>query len=169
MKFKRYHHILIPTDFEDHCQAAYELALATATPGHTIITLLHVLPAISKEEFQGLNAIRLMYMAADQRKGEWLKSAEMEAQEKARFMDKLKQELPEDACDGVEIHYAVERGDATTEIARFAEEQDVDLIVLGGQRPGILPKLSGSMARQLARLTTTKITQVIPPLSVQTA
>jgi nucleotide-binding universal stress UspA family protein len=160
-----YRHILVPTEYQPESQAAYQLALASAS-SDTVVTLLHVLPPFIQEEYRDLNAIRLMYLAADQRRDVWRRNFETDNRDVARHMERLQSEVPDTWKQHTEIRYAIRRGDLGTEIANFANEHQVDLIVLPGSRPGILPTLKRSLSRQLAKLTPAKIIQVTPPLPV---
>lgn len=158
-----YKHVLVPTNFHNKCQAAYRVALATALSSKARVTFLHVLPPKAEEEYQGLDAIRLMYRAADRRKGNWVLPPEVEAKEHALTLERLRQEVPTGWANQVEVCLEVRRGDVPSMVAQYAHETEVDLIVTADKRPGLLPNLTGRLADRLARITKAKIICVTPP------
>lgn len=158
-----YKHILVPTNFQSKCQAAYRVALATALSSRAKVTFLHVLPPKAEDEYQGLDAIRLMYRAADRRKGNWVLPPEEEAREHTLILERLRQEVPTGWANEVEVLLEVRRGDVASMVAQYAHEAEVDLIVTADKRPGLLPNLTGRLADRLARLTKAKLICVTPP------
>lgn len=66
---------------------------------------------------------------------------------KARILEKLEQ-----AHEGADdVHVAVDSGKAGLQLTRFAEENDVDLIVVGSHHPGAKDYFLGSTAARVAR------------------
>jgi nucleotide-binding universal stress UspA family protein len=171
MKFKEaimktlYRHILVPTNFDSSNQAAYQMALTTARGAQSAVTLLHVLPNESYDDYRGLDAIKLLHRSVDEKWSNWKKTVEQNTQEEIRCLERLRGELDQELINQVEVRLEVRRGELTEEIIRYVQEKGVDLIVTTGSRPGFMPQLSRRLADRLARSTPIKIVDVTPPIT----
>ncbi|AMV28887.1 Universal stress protein family protein [Gemmata sp. SH-PL17] len=161
-----YSHVLVPTDFRAECRAAYRVAFAAALGSGATVSLLHVLPAESEDEYQGLDAIRLLHRAAEHvSSGKPLPPANPAAA-RALQLERLRAEIHPEWIGPIELRLEVRTGDVVAEIARYADESAVDLIVMGGPRPGLFRGFGRSLADRLARATPVKVVRVTPPALV---
>ena len=161
----RYKHVLVPTNFTPECRAACRAAFAAARASGATITLFHVLPPPTAE-YAGvsLDAFRMLHRAAERKSAYELGSPEQAAVDRARTVAKLREEIPKEWSDSLDVRYEVGRGNATSEVARFARAANADVIVVGGTRPGRLPSLVRCFADRLALATPVKIIRVLAPL-----
>ena len=109
-----FNHILVPTDLTERSLKALDVAVSMTVPDGGRITLLHVIETIEdtgSEEFQDF------YRQLEKRAK---KSME-------EIIGKYLEHLP---VIGKEIIY----GKRVKEIVRFAEEQEIDLIILSSHR-----------------------------------
>jgi nucleotide-binding universal stress UspA family protein len=109
----RFHHILVPVDFTEKNRLALDHAFELAVQNRSAVTLLHVIEAIhlNDQETEAFYA-RLQQQAATQ--------LEMLTQ---RFVDV-----------GVAVEWKTRIGKRVQEIAKFAVDRNVDLIVLSAHR-----------------------------------
>lgn len=129
--------ILIPTDGSDAVNPAVEMALSLA---QTHDATLHVLFIVDQptsvsgtgEGFSGLDNL--------------LDTLEEEGQQ-------VTGEIGEQAADrGVEAERAVRRGNANEDILTYADDHDIDLIVMGTHgRTGVKRALLGSVTENVVR------------------
>jgi hypothetical protein len=127
-----YSHVLVPTDFDPACQAAYRLALATASGTGACVTLLHVAPmpvGEPEEQFRGLAAIQLMHHAADGWGG-WRPSPEAIAAENAELGNRLRAEVPTHQAGPVQVRTPPRRIGRGGRAVRAGDERGS----AGGQR-----------------------------------
>ncbi len=132
--------ILVPTDGSNAATAALEQALAIAAATDATVHLLAVVPVENPARFDSSDVVGL-------------------EEAKERLVDELVE-----ACAGGEVHVsgAVRRGRPAGAILAFAEETDVDLIVLGRTgRDGVVPPLLGSTTDRVLRGTTIPV-MVLP-------
>jgi nucleotide-binding universal stress UspA family protein len=128
MKLKK---ILFPTDFSHTGDAALEMASALARDSGATILIVHV------EESPNVYA-----------GGEFYYGIPNPPTEELRRM--LEEVRPVDA--GVAYEHRLLSGDPAGTIVRLAEEEDVDMIVLGTHgRTGLLRMLMGSVAEAIVR------------------
>ena len=132
--------ILVPTDGSEAARAALEQAIAIATATDATVHLLAVVPVENPMRFD---------------------TSDLEELEEAK--ERLVDELVEACADGeVHVSGAVRRGRPARAILAFAEETDVDLIVLGRTgRDGIAAPLLGSTTDRVLRATTIPV-MVLP-------
>jgi nucleotide-binding universal stress UspA family protein len=123
--------ILFPTDFSEFSNAALEQAGTLARESGAMLTILHVVDP--SESF------------VDVGYGGFLVEFDEEA-----VLKKLNSVKPGDPA--VRCEYKLLTGNPATEIARFAEKEGVDMIVLGTHgRRGLTRMLMGSVAEYLVR------------------
>ena len=87
-----YSHVLVPTNYEPGNQAAYRIAFAAAHSSKSVVSLLHVLPDQNLSDYRDLDAIHLLHRPADEKYGNWKKTAMEAAEEKARHLQRLRDE-----------------------------------------------------------------------------
>lgn len=126
--------VLVPTDFSDESTKAVDDALALVENPEQV-TVLHVAPRAIATEAE-------LYadwtVASDQSRADHLRSV-------------LRKKLPDKKYDG--IKFEVLFGTPATEIAKFAEEEGVDLIVLPSHgRTGMARLMIGSVAERVVRM-----------------
>jgi nucleotide-binding universal stress UspA family protein len=161
---ERYAHVLVPTRFSPECRAAYRAAFAAARSSGAAVTLFHVLPPPNPNEYSGLDAFRMLHLAAERKAPDENESVVQAAAERTRTIERLRAEVPKEWAGSVDVRFEVGRGLATSEIARHARATNADLIVVGGSRPGRLPGLSRHFADRLALATDVEIVRVIASL-----
>ena len=128
--------ILWSTDFSDKAQEALLYADAFAKTFDAKIVALHVVPDISPA----------LYDAAIVVKGELEKRVAYMKQETKKKFDSLKK------AKGLDFEALIKEGNAAKKIIETAEEENVDLIVLGRRGVSAIEKLFlGSVANQVLR------------------
>ncbi len=163
MSQRIYNRVLVPTDFRPVCREAYRTAFAIALASETPITLLHVLPPPDPEAYRGLNAVRLLHLAAERSMNKLATLPTNSPEALAACHGRLRAEIHPEWATAINLRTEVRCGKVVTEIARYAEEAGVDLIVMVGSRPGLLPPFSRRMADQVARFTPVKVLRITPP------
>jgi nucleotide-binding universal stress UspA family protein len=123
--------ILHPTDFSAESHSAFEVASSLARDYKAKLLLLHVVPPPRVYAPDGI-------------------AVPFPVEEPANARANLDQLKPADATIAVERE--VREGDAATEILKFAEEKQVDLIVMGTHgTSGLTRLLVGSVAESVLR------------------
>lgn len=123
--------ILHPTDFSDQSQSAFEVASALARDYRAKLVLLHVIPT---PRVFAPDGIAVPFSANEQ----------YDANAKIGLM------RPIDAS--IQVDREVVEGEAATEILRFAESLNADLIVMGTHgSSGLTRLLVGSVAESVMR------------------
>ena len=137
-------HILCPVDFSDFNQAANQYASVLAQSSGAKITYFHVaLPDVSYGAYGYID---------------------IEA-EKARDKKRLEEIRP--TVDGVEWASAIGFGTPATAIVEFADENDIDLIVIGTHgRTGLRRVVMGSVAEAVVRKAQCPVLAIKPDSSV---
>lgn len=130
--------ILVPTDFSDHSQGSMNYGCSLAEKFGAELHVLHVL--------QDLVAMVPEPGLAFPPPGDYMQELEESA---TRSLE----ELPGDAGSGLEnIVRKVRQGPPFLEIIRYAQENEIDLIVLGTHgRSGLAHMLLGSVAERVVR------------------
>ncbi|THE65382.1 universal stress protein [Salinadaptatus halalkaliphilus] len=146
-----YDRILLPTDAEKGTELATEHAIAVAERTDTDLHLLYVVDSDVYasytgdeyvHEFEGLEA------ALEQVGEDALETAAEAAREA-----------------GLEPTVAVRHGRPHEEILVYADEMDVDLLVMGSkERPGEYRQLLGSVTERVSRLASRPVTIVKTPV-----
>jgi len=154
-----YTRILVPTNFQPYCRDAYRTAFAIAIGSRAPITLLHVLPKLDATEYQGLDAERLLHRSGERFH---VHTASDEPTLIADCHARLKAEVHPEWAGAVDLQTEVRIGSVAEEIAGFANNTGVDLIVMAGCRPRFLPVFN-RMTEKVARLTPVKVLRVTPP------
>ncbi len=120
--------ILVPTDFTETSDAAVKYAIDMAQALGGQLYLLHV-PGETGENFEANFPVGRFVTAARERLG-----------------------LSPEAIGRLRPEYALRIGTPAVEIVRYAEDRDVDLIVMGTHgRTGVAHLLMGSVAEHVIR------------------
>jgi nucleotide-binding universal stress UspA family protein len=128
--------ILFPTDFSQYNDAALQYASTLAAEADALLYIVHV------DEMRDLNAAM----------GEsgYLIAAAVAHEGRPELRRRLEEVVPTTA-EVIHEHYYL-RGSPVTEILRFAERENVDLIVMGSHgRTGLSRLLMGSIAEGVMR------------------
>ena len=128
--------ILVPTDFSDESRAALAYGAALAETFSASLHVLHVLQAIvAPEAVPGQD-----------------ESRQLEAAVEATAWEELRALLPGDECARLHATLAIEWGTPVSEIIRYAQEHEIDLIAMGTHGRGGLKRLIlGSVAESAVR------------------
>jgi nucleotide-binding universal stress UspA family protein len=130
--------ILVPTDFSEPSEKALQYAKALGGLVHASLHLLHVVeePFVHAWTVEG-------YVAS---LPDWRNAMEMKAREDIERL------LSEEERVRLRALLAIRVGHPFTVISRYAQEQSVDLIVMGTHgRGGMAKLLLGSVAEKLVR------------------
>jgi nucleotide-binding universal stress UspA family protein len=129
--------ILVPLDFSQHSQKALSWALAMAERWRSHILLLHVVPRPSYPP---------MLM------GSYFNVAEFEASLQADAETRAKEMVAQTGNKAVQIDTKIVIGEPFSDICHLAEQEKVDLIVMGSHgRTGLSHVLLGSVAERVVR------------------
>ena len=109
-----FQHILVPTDFSDESEKAFQIAGDIIDPEKGVISLLHVIEIIADTTFEEFESFYL----------ELEKRAEKQLDEWAKRQDNHR----------VTIEKKILYGNRISEIVRFAQEHQVDLIALNSHK-----------------------------------
>jgi nucleotide-binding universal stress UspA family protein len=127
-------HVLVPTDFSDESVKVVEDWLGQVESPYQL-TVLHVAPQAAPSE-------------ADLALGWNLESGETRS---ARLLSMLHKKFADSKY--AKVNFEVKFGTPATEIAKFAEEHNADLIVLPSHgRTGLARMMIGSVAERVVRL-----------------
>lgn len=107
-------HVLVPTDFSERNKQALEIALDVARSNEGQVSLLHVIKLIAGGNYDEF--------------ADFYHKLEQQAQEKMTALMALYKE------ETIPITPHIIIGNRVEEIIRFAEEQDVDLIVMASHK-----------------------------------
>lgn len=135
--------ILFVTDFSEPARKAQRYALALA---ETFGAELYVFHAVSEDVFIPAPDAAIVWLDAEVERARKQLSAEFAA-----------------VAGPVKTVLEVRQGNAVHEIVRYADEQNIDLIVLGTHgRTGLSHVLLGSIAEKVVRLATCPVLTVHP-------
>jgi universal stress protein A len=129
--------ILVPTDFSEYSEKACAWALAIAEQWHSQFLLLHVVPMPSYPP---------MLM------GTYFNVAEFEASLRADAEARAQEFLRKTPRTTVPVDTQVIMGEPFSDICRIAQQEQIDLIVMGSHgRTGLSHVLLGSVAERVVR------------------
>jgi nucleotide-binding universal stress UspA family protein len=124
----RVQRILYPTDFSSHSNQAYFHAVALAESHNASVTILYVYTPGADGPQSAADASR----------------------ERAHWQNQLEQIRP--INPRINVQHVLLEGDPATEIARYARDAEMDLIVMGTHgRSGLDRLLMGSVAEKVMR------------------
>ncbi|TMT85186.1 universal stress protein [Haloterrigena sp. H1] len=146
-----YEHILLPTDAEEGTELAIDHAIAVAEHTGADLHLLYVVDSDVYSSYSGdeyVHEFEGLESALEQVGDDALESA-AEAADEA----------------GIETTTVVRHGAPHEQILDYADEADVDLLVMGSkERSGEYRQLLGSVTDRVARLATRPVTIVKTPV-----
>jgi nucleotide-binding universal stress UspA family protein len=132
--------ILFPTDFSQTAQVAFGTAQRLARDSDALLLIVHVVEPTTVAP--GPTSPQAAVSA------EFLAETARQAEEEAR--EKLKEVVPADG--GIRFEHRLVKGDASIEIPKLADQEQVDLIVMGTHgRSGLKRLLMGSVAEKVVR------------------
>lgn len=170
--FGNYEHILVPTNFDPRERPAVMLALQMALACQAKVTLLHVLaPAEPPRSTHWLDAIDNLYDALSRPRGQTQMAALMQAIEstRARISAFLEAEIPLEIRRDLDIRTECRSGETATEVARFADENEVDLMILSSDRSTRRFFFRRQLSKEILRLARQPVILVHPHVSDQVA
>ena len=131
------HRILVPFDFSEYSEKAFTWALAMAEKWRSRLLLLHVVPTPSYPP---------MLM------GTYFNVAEFEASLRADAEARAQEFVGKTQSRTIQIDTRVVTGEPFGDICRIAEQEQVDLIIMGSHgRTGLGHVLLGSVAERVVR------------------
>jgi len=131
------HRILVPFDFSKYSEKAFAWALAMAEQWGARLRLLHVVPLPTYPP----NVLGVHFNVADV-------EASLQTDAEARIQEVVSRA----GQPAVPIDTQVIRGEPFTDICRVAEQEKIDLIIMGSQgRTGLSHVLLGSVAERVVR------------------
>lgn len=146
-----YDRILLPTDAEDGTELALDHAITAADHAEAELHLLYVVDSDVYSSYSGdeyVHEFEGLEAALEQAGEDALESAAETAREA-----------------GIETTIVVRHGDPHEQILDYAEEADVDLLVMGSkERSGEYRQLLGSVTDRVARLASRPVTIVKTPV-----
>ena len=129
--------ILVPFDFSEYSEKAFTWALAMAEKWRSRLLLLHVVPTPSYPPMLT---------------GTYFNVAEFEASLRADAEARAKEFLGKPHGRTVQVDTQVVMGEPFGDICRVAEQEQVDLIIMGSHgRTGLSHVLLGSVAERVVR------------------
>ncbi len=145
-------HLVVAVRLEAREREGVTLALRMAAAHQARVTLLHVLEPFEPSSFHWLDAIDSLHRALTKPPRD---SAAAIASKRADIAAFLEREIPAELRDKVDVQCECRIGDIATEVARFAEEQAADLLLLcscpSSWRPTLWPGLSRRIANLLPK------------------
>jgi nucleotide-binding universal stress UspA family protein len=126
--------VLVPTDFSDEASGAVDEALHLVDLPDDL-TILHVAPTAVVSEAELYSNWTMM---SDESRADHLRH-------------ELHKKFPDKRFE--RVHFEVRFGSPATEIAKYAENEEIDLIVLPSQgRTGLARLMIGSVAERVIRM-----------------
>ncbi len=140
--------ILVTTDFSDFSTAAVEYASSFALLYGAKIHLIHVMepgPVVGVRNVE-------------------LNAATMSAELEATAQEEMRKFVYWRLKNNTNLEQVILHGDPHREIVRYAQEHEIDLIVIATHgRTGLAHMLMGSVAEKIIRLSPTPVLAVKPP------
>ena len=127
-------HVLVPIRLEPAYREGVILALEMATVCHAVtVSLLHVLPPESEESasFHWLSAIDKIHKPESLVNGSTLSTIDRGRREIAKLIEN---DIPASLRTALEFRVECRIGEPAAEIARYANEQAVDVMLLASER-----------------------------------
>ena len=123
-------------DFSENARAAFERALVLAEKFQAKLYIIHVLPPMVNPLLE---------------EAEWIMPEEPKKALVLKVEEKIQQDYVSTIGEKVDYELMVLDGHVSSEIVRFLEEQDIDLVVLGSYgASGMGLVLFGSVANRVA-------------------
>lgn len=143
-------HVLIPTDFSDNSDKAFEYVKEMVENGIRKVTIVNVqdIPSISKDIASRLEKASDKGMEAS----EVLTEAQLKllSEADAERLREMKRQLEEKGADDVDVELLY--GSPSAEIMKLVDERNVSLVVMGSQGRGFISEIYlGSVSHNIAR------------------
>jgi universal stress protein A len=123
-------------DFSEHARAAFETSLELAAKFSAKLYLIHVLPPI----------VNPLVPESD-----WFMPEEPKKALIVKIEEKIQEEYGSKVGESIDFEFLVLDGHVSSEIIRFVEEREIDLVVLGSYgASGMGLVLFGSVANRIA-------------------
>jgi nucleotide-binding universal stress UspA family protein len=133
--------ILVPIDFSENSIKALEFAVSLAKKENTVLTLVYVIEVVFDFASQAELALEAMYKDGEKQ---------------------MKKTIKAYGTFGIPMNYRVVQGTAAVTISRIAEDEEMDLIVMGTQgASGIKKTLIGTVTVHVIKESTCPVL-VIP-------
>jgi universal stress protein A len=130
--------ILVPTDFSELSEPAYTWAVSLAADSNAKILLLYATPSLASLEFP--------------ESGYYPEMARMEQDMVVEAEKRLSEFATKKGASAVPVETRIAVGEAVSEICALAEQESVDLIIMGSHgRTGLSHVLLGSVAERVVR------------------
>ncbi|MGM0606146.1 MAG: universal stress protein [Halobacteriota archaeon] len=147
-----YDRILLPTDGSAGVDTAIEHAIDAAERYDATLHVLYVVDSTTYEAYSGDEYVH-------EREG-------LEQGLRQLGEDAIETITTRAATNGIPTESAIENGDPHEQILRYADREDVDLIVLGSRnRTGEYRRLLGSVTERVSRMAPQTVTIVKSPLA----
>jgi universal stress protein A len=141
--------LLFPTDFSSSNEAAFDYAQSLAAESGALLYIAHV------DDLGDLNP--------EAAEADFLYSSPLGCNDRQEVRDRLRSIMP--TMDGVVCKHRYFRGSPVGEILKFAQQEEIDLIVMGSHgRTGISRLLMGSVAEAVMRKTPCPVLVVKQPV-----
>jgi len=165
-----YTHILVPTALVPRDRAALLLGLQMAAAYRAKVTLLHVLrPEERANSVHWLDAIDNLHRALSRPTDETAPRGDQKTEPvRARILAFLERTVPAALRSSVPVNAVSRVGDAAHEIARFADQAAVDLVILGRSHSAWKLPLWPGVAQRVMQLTARRVVLVRPDASDHT-
>jgi len=165
---KRYNHILVPCGLNDEVDiSTLNLAVELAKGHEARLTILNVSPVLDDgPSVHWLDAIDRLYRALDNRPvttgttgGQYSDSTERPGKQLAQF---VYQHVPQQLRSSLDLHCISLSGDAANMTARYANDTDVDLVIMACRIPKWWHSALSSTVQRVMRLTRKQILLIRP-------
>lgn len=150
----RVQRVLAPVDFDDESRRSRLTAIELAAQWGAEVTLLHVShrAPIGVPQRTGLDAIGLLHSALRTPAGPAASTSDHELQLRRleqTALRRMQNDVPQYLLDKVAFTFAWRAGDVAEEIVAFANEQAIDVIILGKNERSRPWRLSRGIARRV--------------------
>jgi nucleotide-binding universal stress UspA family protein len=144
--------ILVTTDFSEYSASALEYAVSLAESYNATIHLIHVVDPFSRR--------------AKHKSGGRAKNSELVMQETAQ--QAMKKFVVESVDEYVEVKQVIRLGHPADEIARYAKEERMDLIIIATHgRTGLAHVMIGSIAEKVIRISSVPVLAIKPTAVIE--
>ena len=147
-------HILVAVRIDQREREAVKLALRMAAAQRARVTLLHVVAPVELTSMHWLDAIDNLHRAVSRQSRDQLSEVD---QGRSHLSDFLDREIPRELREPLDLQVECRVGDVATEIARFADEQSVDLVFLCDRPSGWRPSIWSSLSQRIVQLNSKPI------------
>lgn len=161
---QRYSHILVPCRLNDADQAALTLGAEIACRHGARLSILHVSPVLDDgPSVHWLDAIDRLYRALDNRSVTTAeRSSDLPERPGKQLGQFVYQHIPQQLRSSLDLDCISLRGDTASSIARYANDSDVDLVIMSCRIPRWWQSALPSTVQRVMRLTQKQILSIRP-------